>query len=138
MSDDKRDEEREEPSFTVKDRRRFDSDGEIIEGEEVKAAEPDRSDVEPREDGAVPTAEMPQMDFVTFTISLARSAMMHLEGQELPDGSRHKDVEMARQSIDILAMLKEKTQGNLSQEEAKLLEQVLYELRMVFVSAAGV
>lgn len=138
MSDDKRDEEQEEPSFTVKDRRRFDSEGEIKEGEEVKAAEPDRSATEPQAAEPGPTAELPQMDFVTFVISLARSTMMHLEGQELPDGSRRKDIEMARQSIDILAMLKEKTEGNLTEEETKLLAQVLYELRMVFVSAAGV
>lgn len=136
MSDDKRD-ETQAPSFEVKDRRRFNSDGEIVEGEEVKAAEPERMASETQRARGGPSAPMPEMDFTTFVISLARSTMMHLEGQELPDGSRRKDVEMARQSIDILAMLQDKTTGNLTEEEGKLLEQVLYELRMVFVSAAG-
>ena len=134
MSDEKRD-EREEPSFAVKDRRRFNSDGEINDSEEAAAAEPERFEPEP--DGADPQDELPEMDFGTFVMSLARSTLMHLEGEELPDGSRRKDVALARQSIDILAMLKEKTVGNLTKEEEQLLEQVLYELRMVFISAAG-
>jgi len=141
MTDEKRDEETEEPSFAVKDRRRFTSEGEVKEGEDVgsdtAAAEPERFEPAPEDEVANPTAALPEMDFGTFVMSLARSTLMHLEGEELPDGSKRKDLELARQSIDILAMLKEKTEGNLTEEEEKMLEQVLYELRMVFISAAG-
>ena len=136
MRDEKR-EETEEPSFAVKDRRRFTSEGEIKEDEDAAAADPERFEPDPEAESSRPTGDLPEMDFGTFVMSLARSTLMHLEGQELPDGSRRKDLELARQSIDILAMLKDKTEGNLTVEEGKLLEQVLYELRMVFISAAG-
>ncbi len=146
-------EEQEEGSFVVKDRRRFTSDGE--ERDEVEAPDPPAPEASAAEEPAAekpaaeePAAEaaaqagegpsdLPAMDFGTFVISLARSALMHMEGQELPDGSRRKDVEMARQTIDILAMLKEKTEGNLSEEEAKMMESVLYDLRMAFLQSMG-
>ena len=94
-------------------------------------------DEPPPPDPDVAAGELPEMDFGSFVISLAQSAIMHMEGQELPDGSRRKDVEMARQTIDILGMIKEKTEGNLTPEEGKLLETVLYELRMAFLQAMG-
>ena len=79
---------------------------------------------------------LPKIDFSTFTLSLATSAMFHMGMTEGPDGARGEaNLPLARQTIDTLELLQEKTQGNLSDEEAKLLQSVLYELRMAFVNA---
>jgi hypothetical protein len=81
-------------------------------------------------------AELPRIDFPTFAISLATSALYHLGFAELPDGTRgEKNLPLARQTIDTLEMLQEKTRGNLDSEEAKLIESLLYELHLRFVEA---
>ena len=79
---------------------------------------------------------LPRIDFSTFTLSLATSALFHMGMTEGPDGAKGEtNLPLARQTIDTLELLQEKTQGNLTDEEAKLLQSVLYELRMAFVSA---
>jgi hypothetical protein len=79
-----------------------------------------------------------QVTFVGFAISLAHTAAVHLG--DVPDPvSGHQmqpNLAAAQQMIDILALLEEKTRGNLSLEERQLLEQVLYELRMRFAEVA--
>jgi len=77
---------------------------------------------------------LPPMDFTTFCLSLASSAMIHLGHAPSPEsGKTEKSLPLAKQTIDILALLDEKTKGNLSGEEAKLLSTVLYDLRLRFV-----
>jgi hypothetical protein len=77
------------------------------------------------------------VSFVAFVFSLASNAAVHFG--DLPDpmtGERRPvDLEAAAQLIDILAMLEEKTRGNLTAEERQLIDQVIYELRMRFVEA---
>ena len=84
-----------------------------------------------------PPGELPQIDFSTFVLSLAASGMLHLGMAPDPTqpGSAPPapNLPLAQQTIDTLSMLQAKTQGNLEDEEAKLLESVLYELRMGFV-----
>jgi len=80
------------------------------------------------------------LTFTAFVISLASSAAIHFG--DLPDpetgGMLEPNLDGAAQMIEILALLEQKTRGNLTAEERQLLEQVLYELRMRFVqSAAG-
>jgi len=79
----------------------------------------------------------PQLTFAAFVFSLASSAAIHFG--DLPDpvtgGKAEPNLEGAAQMIEILALLEEKTRGNLTAEERQLLEQVLYELRMRFVEA---
>jgi hypothetical protein len=81
--------------------------------------------------------DRPQVSFIAFIFSLASNAAVHFG--DLPDPltneSREPDLEAAGQLIDIMAMLEEKTRGNLSAEERQLLDQVLFELRMRFVEA---
>lgn len=77
------------------------------------------------------TRELPPVTFATFVVSLATSAMRHLG--EGPDAEY--DPAVAKQSIDLLGVLHEKTKGNLDEEEAKLLEAVLYETRMKYLDA---
>ena len=77
------------------------------------------------------------MSFVAFVFSLASNAAVHFG--DIPDPMTNErrpvDLEAAEQLIEILAMLEEKTRGNLTPEERQLLEQLLYELRMRFVEA---
>jgi hypothetical protein len=82
---------------------------------------------------------MADISFTQFVISLASSAAIHFG--DVPDPSGEKvsetNLEGARQMIDILALLEEKTKGNLTAEERQVLEQVLYELRIRYVDASG-
>ena len=79
-------------------------------------------------------ASMGPMDFSTFVISLGSSVLIQL-GQ---DGSPVEGgLELAKQSIDILTMLEDKTKGNLNDEEAALLTSVLYQTRMAYLEAKG-
>ncbi len=77
------------------------------------------------------------MTFSAFVLSLATSAAMHFGDLADPEtGKAHEpDLNAARHVIDLLALLEEKTRGNLTPEERSLLGQVLYELRIRFVSA---
>jgi hypothetical protein len=77
---------------------------------------------------------LPHIDFATFVLSLSHSALMHLGEAPNPEtGKVEKDLALARQSIDLIGMLEEKTKGNLTGEEERLLAQILYDLRMRFV-----
>lgn len=86
---------------------------------------------------AEPAAEgAPPVDFGTFCLSLGTSALYHLGVVGDPRSGKpleRPDVAAARQTIDLLELLQRKTRGNLEAEEARLLEGLLYELRMRFV-----
>ncbi len=81
----------------------------------------------------------PQLTFTGFVLSLASTAAIHFG--DLPDPTSGEraglNLEGAAQMIEILALLDQKTRGNLTAEERQVLEQVLYELRMRFVEATG-
>ncbi|MEZ4750813.1 MAG: DUF1844 domain-containing protein [Bdellovibrionota bacterium] len=77
-----------------------------------------------------------EVDFSTFVFSLATGALINLGLSPDPITKKtHKDVNLAKQNIDILAMLMEKTRGNLSKEEADLLGSLLTEVRLRYVEA---
>ncbi len=79
-------------------------------------------------------AQAPGVDFPTFVLSLASSAAAHLGGHQDPvSGHVSVNLDLARQTIDIITMLHEKTKGNLTADEDKLLSHVLYDLRMRFI-----
>jgi len=82
-------------------------------------------------------SELPRIDFSTFVLSLGASALMHLGLTPDPSGEAGRpgesDLPLARQAIDTLEMIQEKTRGNLEEDESKLLQSLLYELRMQFV-----
>jgi hypothetical protein len=80
----------------------------------------------------------PRLTFVSFVLSLASTAAVHFGDVPDPSGQKSEpNLEGAAQMIEILALLEEKTKGNLTAEERQLLEQVLYELRMRFVQGAA-
>ncbi len=93
------------------------------EGGEEPAGDPARS------------GPLPKVDFTTLAISLGTSAMMHLGMVADPETGQpaEKRPELARQTIDTLEMLQEKTRGNLDPDEERLLQNLLTDLRMRFV-----
>ena len=128
--------------FKVADRRRFSPET----GEAREAAQ--AAEVRPEAEGPQTTAEkrgeaqkessddLPELNFSTFVISLSTQALMHLG--EIPDpitGKVASDFPVAKQMIDIIGMLREKSRGNLDPGEQQLMEDVLYDLRMRYVEA---
>jgi len=82
-----------------------------------------------------PTALGP-VDFSTHILSLASSAMIALGKMPAPDDvDQPLDLEAARHLIDVLGMLEQKTKGNLDEAEQKLLQSLIYDLRVEFVDA---
>jgi len=82
--------------------------------------------------------ELAKIDFSTFVLSLSTSALVQMGLVDDPETGqpRPSEPELARQTIDTLEMLREKTRGNLSDDEVKLFDSLLYELRMRFVEVA--
>lgn len=133
-------EEKDEPSFQVKDNRRFNQDGTMKE-DAPEISKPQK------ENGPILTEEIPfsphtpspfEINFPTFVLSLASSAQISLGLIPHPMTQKPEvNLVSAKQTIDILGMLEEKTKGNLSEEEDHLLRQVLFELRMQFVEISN-
>ena len=79
-------------------------------------------------------SQLPAINFSTFIFSLNSSALVHLGLVEDPaSGQKTKSLPVAKQTIDILGMLEEKTRGNLTDDEEKLLKNILHDLRMMYV-----
>ncbi|HEY1089157.1 MAG TPA: DUF1844 domain-containing protein [Archangium sp.] len=79
-----------------------------------------------------------QLSFSAFVLGLASSALIHLGAHENPEtGTMTVDLVLARQSIDVLAMLREKTRGNLTADEEHLFNSVLADLRLRFVEKSN-
>lgn len=147
------DESGRQPSFKVQDRRRFSATGEAREDVEESPAAPPPTDAAPPRDAQQTTAQPSaqhaephgaagaeagaEISFASFIFSLSTQALVHLGEMPDPvDGSSHVNLEGARQIIDILAILGDKTRGNLDAAEASLLESALYDLRMRYVDRA--
>ena len=83
------------------------------------------------------TEEQPGISFAGFVISLATTAAVHFG--DIPDpntGERQEpDLVAAHQMIDLISLLQDKTKGNLTTDEGKLVDDLLYELRMRYVQA---
>ena len=89
------------------------------------------------EDLSCSCPELPQLDFGTFVLSMSSSALVYLgEVPEPESGQIMENVLAAKQTIDILCMLQSKTKGNLTDQEARLLRDMLFELRMKYVQKA--
>jgi hypothetical protein len=129
----------EEKGFVIKDKRTFSSEtgeprpegsAEATEGE----AEQQEAPASASESGTEEQAPLPEVNFSTFVFSLSSSAIFHFG--EIPDpttGKKETNLPMAKQTIDILGMLEEKTKGNLTDDESEFLKNVLYDLRMRYV-----
>jgi hypothetical protein len=81
---------------------------------------------------------LPKIDFSTFVLSMNSSVLVQLGLIDDPaSGQKTKNLPLAKQTIDLLAMLEEKTKGNLTDDEEKILTNILYELRMLYVKATS-
>jgi hypothetical protein len=125
------------PGFTVTDRRSLSDEGEsrpaAPASEPPAAGKTSQPAQEPLPTQAR-TRELPPADFSTFILSLGSSTLIHLGQVEAPgEGGRQRDLPMAKHTIDLLSLLREKTKNNLSQEEDELLESLLYDLRLRYV-----
>lgn len=90
------------------------------------------ADADDKELGALPA-----VDFATFLLSLGHSALVHLGVAPDPSGANHgQNLPLARQTIDLIVLLGDKTKGNLTGEEERILEQLVYDLRLRYVEAA--
>lgn len=134
------DEKPEGKSFTFKDkRRRFDEDDSAAEEQEPpEPAQESAEKIAPKTaDDTEGGAAAPPINFATFILSMASSAAYHMGGfQDEVSGKTSINLDLAKQSIDILAILEEKTKGNLNEEETSLLTHSLYDLRMKFVEVS--
>jgi len=135
-------EEKKEKGFVIKDRRHFDESGSVRKEETPKKEEekPEAAVHETKTvaDGAAAPetddAPLPEINFASFLFSLSTTAMYHFG--DFPDPvtkESSRNLPAAKQTIDILSILKTKTEGNLEEDEKQLLEGILYELRMRFV-----
>jgi len=156
-----RDDDNEEVSYKVADRRKFNSDGSIREGvvldapkPEVKAAEPETIEPVTEADAGYDSAELDELqdsindpdqadipgaddpaNFVNFLSTLATNAAASLGAVPHPaTGKRSLDLETGKYWLDVLGMIKDKTNGNLHEQEARLLDGLLADLRMQYVT----
>lgn len=141
MSDEKKD-------FVIKDRRIFaeenrdlkeeDNSKETAEKKETEKSKDTASKEAAATDQADAQAPLPEINFPTFIISLNASALVQLGVIEDPaSGTKVKNLPVAKQTIDILNMLEEKTRGNLTKEEENIIKNVLYDLRILYVKETG-
>jgi Domain of unknown function (DUF1844) len=124
----------EKKGFTIRDRRVSSHPEEAAKGESGKAEEMAEGHEGERSGRKPEPRPLPEIDFSAFIFSLSTSALLHLG--EVPDPvtqKREKDLPLAKQTIDILGMLKEKTRGNLTSDEEKLMENLLTDLRWRYV-----
>ncbi|MHB8769583.1 MAG: DUF1844 domain-containing protein [Syntrophales bacterium] len=135
-------EEKKDKGFVIKDRRHFDESG-SVRGEEEPPPAPPKAQAAPEPAGeatekGTPSAAderlLSEISFASFILSLSTTAMFHFG--DFPDPvtqETRQNLAAAKQTIDLLSILQEKTAGNLTADEQQLLEGMLYELRMRFV-----
>ena len=118
--------------FVIKDKR----SSQISEDDATFQDEQETNDQEKQTDSSKEKETEPfQVDFSTFIMSLTSSAFYHLG--DMPDpstGKKEVNLPAVQQTIDMLIMLREKTKGNLNEDEKKLLEQLVYELQVKYVA----
>ncbi|MCE5266161.1 MAG: DUF1844 domain-containing protein [Deltaproteobacteria bacterium] len=136
------DEEKKEKGFVIKDRRHFDESGDLRteeeakkEGEKKPEATAEPAPASPEEPAAEPEdTPLPEINFSGFIFSLSTTAMYHFGDFADPVTKEAKrNLPAAKQTIDILTIMKEKTKGNLDEDENQLLDDILYELRMRYI-----
>ena len=127
----------EERGFVIKDKRSLDEEGDLKEekgGEEAPKEEEKQEKPEETEAARTP---LPEVNFNSLIFSLSSSALLNLgEIADPHSGEKRKDLDLVKHTIDTIAMLKERTAGNLDEEEAKFIENVLTDLRWRYVKAA--
>ena len=128
----------EEKGFVIKDKRSLDEKGELKEERPQEDGQKKESRREEKRREETERIPLPEVSFNSLIFSLSSSALLHLgEIADPHTGQKNKDLPLAKHSIDIIAMLKEKTKGNLTEEEQKFVESILADLRWRYVRATG-
>jgi hypothetical protein len=140
-------EDSEDKGYTIKDRRYLHLSEEEKaklkeeaaageEGQATAAAGEGQPDADAA--GAEPHHPLPELTFGSFLVSLSSSAFICL-GQ-IPDphtGKQEKNLPLAKQTIDLLGVLRDKTRNNLTPDEENLFDHLLYDLRMAYIKEVG-
>ncbi len=133
--------------FRVQDRRRFSP--ETGEPRDTEATEKSEGQAVPQQESPAPSQTKSQtkserapspnveISFASFILGLSTQALMYMgEIPPAPGQPTHTDLLAAQQMIEVLAMLQQKTKGNLDAGEAAMLESALFDLRMRYVDLA--
>ena len=127
----------EDKGYTVKDRRFH----QMSEEEKARDQEARNSQERVFQEAAQKAAgglAGPEITFSSLIFSLSSTAFMHLGAIPDPNtGKQEKNLPLAKQAIDLLGVLREKTRNNLDQEEDNLFEHLLYDLRMAYIKGVG-
>ena len=132
----------EDKGFTVKDKRFFQQSDEEKDRlreaskQQEAAREAYETEANKAQSTAGPKAEgpLPEISFASFIMSLGTSVFFHLGDLPHPEtGVADKNLPMAKQTIDLLGILREKTRHNLTPEEENIFDHLLYDLRMRYV-----
>ncbi len=142
----------EKKGFVIKDRRAFDKDGKLKKSAESMhipdakdTAKPDKqqknapqekeADKDKKQQTSTP---LPEVNFTTLIFSLSSSALFYLGEVADPETNQpKKDLALAKHTIDTISMLKDKTKGNLTDEEDKFITTVIADLKWRYVKAIG-
>ncbi|MBN1903497.1 MAG: DUF1844 domain-containing protein [Deltaproteobacteria bacterium] len=129
--------ETEGKGFTVKDRRSFGEEGDLKETKQAeKPASETKEEKRPKDEPKAPP--LPEVNFNSLIFSLSSSALLALgEIADPQTGEKREDLPMAKHSIDIISMLKDKSKGNLDNEEQKFIDSMLTDLRLRYVKAVN-
>ena len=129
MTDDEK-----EKGFVIKDKR-------VLHEDQAGSDSPEDAPENLQESGvddALDDLPLPQINFATFVASLNASALVNLGVIADPaTGTTEKNLPIAKQTIDIMSMLQEKTKGNLTVDEESILKSILYDLKMMYVREKG-
>ncbi len=127
--------EEEKKGFTIRDRRStVQSEAERPESRPQGRKEERREAPPAGEAGKKTADDLPEIDFPSFIFSLSTSALLHLgEIADPATQQKEKNLSLAKQTIDILGMLREKTRGNLTPDEEKILDSILADLRWRYI-----
>jgi hypothetical protein len=133
--------EEKDTGFRVTDKRLFTPDGdpitEVADGAPGPAGTIPSTSPGPAHQESPPAHEEFQMTFETLVMSLSSTAMVQLGIMVDPTTNQlGQNISAAKQTIDILEILQQKTKGNLTDSEGKFLENILYELRMMFLEVS--
>lgn len=132
----------EEKGFTIKDKRSLNDKGDLREERPEEEKPKEAAKKAEKKEGAkreeAQRSPLPEVNFNSLIFSLSSSALLHLgEIADPQTGEKRRDLPLAKHTIDMIGMLKEKTKGNLEEEERRFLESILTDLRWRYVKAAN-
>lgn len=133
----------DENELKVTDKRKFDKDGNVKEHKKTAVKNPkekkeaDKKDEKKLEEPKVSYDPQKSMDFIQFILSLYTSVLATLGEINDPSAKIEKNSEHAKEIIDILSMLQEKTKGNLTTEEQNVIDEVVYQSKIIFLKNTG-